>query len=128
MTKETEILQSIERRFTWLHIKGKHILYIDLKNCSESEFIACTQYIRTVTYHAPYEEIRGIIDLKGLRFSPKMIYYAMQVAKYGSKKVTRRAGIGIGPVVLALFRITRMQNPSTRLFKTYEEAVEWMSL
>ena len=127
MISNSEILKKIEKHFQWLTINGKHILAIDLKGTTEEEFIACTQYMRTVTFQSPYDEIRAVIDLTGIKFTPRMVYYAMQVAKYGSKKVTHKAGIGMGPVVLALYRISRMQGNSTRLFNTYEEALKFVS-
>ncbi|MDB5228262.1 MAG: hypothetical protein JWN78_2455 [Bacteroidota bacterium] len=127
MEKDNQLLNYIENRFKWLQVNGKHIIYVDLSGANENEYVACIQYIRAVTYQSPHNDIRGIFNLTNIKFTPKMIHYSMQMAKYGSKKTIKKAGIGSGPFVMAFYRITRLQSPNTKLCKTYEEALEYVS-
>jgi hypothetical protein len=125
---EIELSDKIDKRFEFLNINNKQIITLKLCNSTEDEYIATTLQIRNKVNESPAEkDIRFLADFQDVKFTPKMIYYSMQIAKYSSFKVSKRAAIGISPVAIALFRVARLNKPNTRIFSTYEEAIKFLS-
>lgn len=118
----------VESRFRWLELNGKIILVVDFSLADEVEFIAATQLLRpTVDGHPADQDIRVLVNVENVRFTPKMLFHAMQVARYSLKKVSRRAGVGFSSQAFALYRIARLNKPNTRIFRSYDEALKYLS-
>jgi hypothetical protein len=126
MDYEKQLKAKIEQRFHWYSENGKHILYLDLSEASEDEFIGATYLITAKLDESMKEDLRFLVNLERINYTPKMIYRGMQLARYQRKKVQRIAALGFGPVLSAFYRAARLRNPTSRVFKTFNEAMAYL--
>ena len=108
---------------SWKQQNGKHILYLDMPNITESEFQAFMYRIPSFVNATAPDSFRVLLNAEGLKFTPAMIKTLTEVGRYPIPNVTKRAVVGITPGVVKVAQATNvfLRNP-IRMFHSAVEA------
>jgi len=119
----------VKSRYKWLDVNNKSILYVNLKESTEEEIIACSYMIHpNIQESSLQEDIRLLIDFSGIDLTPKIMYHSALMARSFPEKTGKRAWIGLNGYTMALARMSNLQqNKRIRLFESYPEAINYLA-
>lgn len=116
----------------WIVHKGKRILYIDYSVCKDAQEVIAVVNRAKAIYDSPMPKLNVLANCElNMPSSPEVTKAISDLGVYAKKldKINKRGLIGIDGLKMVFYRTYLMvsKDTSSQLFKTKEEALEWLA-
>ena len=118
----------MEDRIRLVEHKGKHVLLIDVSNCTAEEIAATARLVPSFVAAQPKGSVLLLADFTGATFDKDAIEVLKQATVFDRPHLKKSAWVGTESLPKVFYdNIKSFSQRSLPTFKTREEAMDWLA-
>ena len=118
----------MEDRIRLIEHKGKHVLLIDVSNCTAEEIAATARLVPSFVAAQPKGSVLLLADFTGATFDKAAIEVLKQATVFDRPHLKKSAWVGTESLPKVFYdNIKSFSQRTLPTFKTREEAMDWLA-